>query len=70
MDLLTQSLIGAGLAQAGARRDELRMATGIGLVAGLLADADVLIQSSADPLLQIEYHRHFTHSLFLFRWAH
>jgi len=64
MDLLTQSLMGAGLAQAGARRDELRMATGIGLVAGLLADADVLIQSSTDPLLQIEYHRHFTHSLF------
>lgn len=64
MDLLTQSLIGAGLAQTGARGDELRLATGIGLVAGLLADADVLIQSSADPLLQIEYHRHFTHSIF------
>jgi len=64
MDLLTQSLIGAGLAQSGARRDELHLATGIGLAAGLLADADVLIQSSSDPLLQIEYHRHFSHSVF------
>jgi hypothetical protein len=53
MDLLTQSLMGAGLAQSGARRDELHMATGIGLVVGLLADADIFIQSSADPL-QIE----------------
>ena len=33
-------------------------------MAGLLADADVLIRSSSDPLLAIEYHRHFTHSLF------
>ena len=64
MDLLTQGLVGAGLAQAGTRRDEIHLATGIGLVAGLLADADVLIQSSSDPLLQIEYHRHFTHSIF------
>lgn len=64
MDILTQGLIGAGFAQAGARRDEVHLATGIGLVAGLLADADVLIQSSTDPLLQIEYHRHFTHSIF------
>ena len=64
MDILTQGLLGATMAQAGARRGELRLATGIGLVAGLLADADVLIQSAADPLLQIEYHRHFTHSVF------
>jgi len=64
LDILTQGLIGAGLAQAGARRNEIHLATGIGLVAGLLADADVLIQSSSDPLLQIEYHRHFTHSMF------
>jgi len=32
--------------------------------AGLLADSDVLIHSSSDPLLTIEYHRHFTHSVF------
>jgi len=64
VDILTQGLTGAAMAQSGARREELGLAAGVGLVAGLLADADVLIQSSADPLLQLEYHRHFTHSLF------
>jgi inner membrane protein len=29
----------------------------------LLPDADALIRSSEDPLLVLEYHRHFTHSL-------
>lgn len=29
----------------------------------MLADADVLIRSDADPLLNIEFHRHFSHSL-------
>ncbi len=29
----------------------------------MAADLDVLIKSSTDPLLALEYHRHFTHSL-------
>lgn len=64
MDILTQGLLGSALAQTGARPAETRLATAVGFVAGLLADADVLIRSSSDPLLQLEYHRHFTHSLF------
>lgn len=63
MDILTQGLLGAALAQSAARPQEARLATGIGFAAGLLADADVLIGSSADPLLTLEYHRHFTHAL-------
>lgn len=63
MDLVTQALLGATMAQVAARSEELRTATGVGLAAGLLADADVLIRSSADPLLNLEYHRHFTHAL-------
>lgn len=63
MDILTQGLLGAALAQSVARPREARLATGVGLVAGLLADADVFIGSGADPLLTLEYHRHFTHSL-------
>lgn len=63
MDILTQGLLGAVTAQAGARRSEARLAAGVGFVSGLLADADVLVQSAADPLLQLDYHRHFTHSL-------
>ncbi len=64
MDILTQGLLGGVLAQSGARPNETRLATAIGFAAGLLADADALIRSSSDPLLTIEYHRHFTHSLF------
>ena len=63
MDVLTQGLLGASLAQAAAPRQEARVAAGTGFAAGLLADADALISSAADPLLVLEYHRHFTHAL-------
>jgi inner membrane protein len=63
MDLITQGLIGAACAGSGARRPELRKAIGIGFFAGMLADLDVLIRSAEDPLLVLEYHRHFTHAL-------
>ena len=64
MDLLTQGLLGATVAQTGAKQNETRIAAIVGFASGLLADADVLIQSSSDPMLTIEYHRHFTHSIF------
>jgi inner membrane protein len=64
MDLLTQGLLGATMAQAGAKHQETRVATGIGFFSGIAADADILIHSENDPLLNIEFHRHFTHSLF------
>lgn len=64
MDLFTQGLLGASMAQSGAKREETRMAAGIGFFAGIIADADILIQSENDPLLNIEFHRHFTHSIF------
>ena len=63
MDLITQGLVGALLARAGARRDEGRLAATVGFGAGLLADADALIRADSDPLLVLEYHRHFTHAL-------
>lgn len=63
MDILTQGLTGGLLAQTGAGKDEVRRATIIGVLSGLAADADALIRSSQDPLLTLEYHRHFTHSL-------
>jgi inner membrane protein len=63
MDLLTHGLLGASLAQSAAQPRETRMAAGVGLAAGLLADADALIRSSSDPLLELEFHRHFTHAL-------
>lgn len=63
MDVLTQGLLGAAVAQAGSKPDTVRRATFIGAVAGLLADADTLIRSSNDPLLVLEVHRHFSHAL-------
>lgn len=63
MDVLTQGLVGGVLAQSLATKDEKKIATLVGVAAGLLADADILIRSSTDPLLNIEYHRHFSHSL-------
>lgn len=64
MDLLTQGVLGACLAQSGSRQPETRMATWLGFLAGIAADADIFITSANDPLLNIEYHRHFTHSIF------
>lgn len=62
MDPLTQGLLGAAAAQAVLGR-RLPQAWQIGAVGGLIPDLDVLIRSSSDPLLSIEYHRHFTHAL-------
>lgn len=64
MDLLTQGLLGSSLAISGSARNETRKAALIGLLAGLSADVDFLIGSTSDPLLNLEYHRHFTHSVF------
>ena len=57
------------MALAGARRRESRLAVLIGFASGLLADVDALIKSPEDPLLTIEFHRHFTHSLFFVPFA-
>ena len=63
MDIVTQGLIGATVALAVARPNEVRLASLVGFCAPLLADADALIRSVNDPLLLLEYHRHFSHAL-------
>lgn len=72
MDILTHAVMGAALAAGVAsmrpRGQESalamrRRAAGIGAAAGLLPDADALIQSGGDALLVLDYHRHFTHAL-------
>lgn len=62
MDLLTQGILGASTAQAGAKHGEFRLASITGFIAGMLPDLDALIRSQDNPLLVLEYHRHFTHS--------
>ena len=64
MDPLAQGLAGAALAgSASSDKEETRRSLLIGFAAGLTADLDVFIRSSEDPLLRLEFHRQFTHSL-------
>lgn len=63
MDPLTQGVLGASLPQSTATKSELAVAGLLGFLAGMAADLDVLIRSSTDSLLFLEYHRQFTHAL-------
>ena len=72
MDIVTHAVMGAAFAAGVAslrNKDETsalatrRLAAGIGAAAGLLPNADALIQSGGDALLVLDYHRHFTHAL-------
>lgn len=71
MDPITQGVVGATFAQIRAKtrphsqtppHQLLRFAL-IGALSGMAADLDMFIRSAEDPLLALEYHRHFTHSL-------
>ena len=64
MDPITHTLLGASLGYFGfGRRLGRATATGVGALAGAAPDLDVLIGSASDPLIAVEYHRHFTHAL-------
>lgn len=64
MDPCSQALIGANLSCSFSEKKDLNKASICGLIGGLSPDLDVFIKSDNDPLLFLEYHRHFTHSLF------
>lgn len=64
MDPVTQGVLGAVVTQSQVKPKQLAQAACIGAIAGMAPDLDVLIRSATDPLLAIEFHRHFTHSLF------
>lgn len=63
MDPITQGALGAVVAQLRSSRSKHLQAAAIGAVAGMAPDLDVLIRSQTDPLLILDYHRQFTHSL-------
>jgi inner membrane protein len=62
VDPVTQGALGAAWAQPAARR-KLGAASVIGAAAGMAPDLDLVIRSRTDPLLALEFHRHFTHAL-------
>jgi len=63
MDPVSQGVLGAVVAQLVASRKQMPRAAMLGGLAGMAPDLDVLIRSSIDPLLFLEYHRQFSHSL-------
>ena len=63
MDPLTQGLVGSVAPQIFASRTHKVIAGCFGFLAGMAPDLDLVIRSSTDPLLHLEYHRQFTHSL-------
>ncbi len=64
MDPLSQASLGASLSQSFANDKSKQLsALVIGMLAGMAPDLDVLIRSAENPILFLEFHRQFTHSL-------
>jgi inner membrane protein len=63
LDPVSQGVLGAAAAQAIAKPRQVATAGLLGALSGMAPDLDVLIRSSVDPLLFLEFHRQFTHSL-------
>ncbi len=63
MDPISQGVLGAAVAEVATKRQHIKTAAFCGALGGIAPDLDIFIRSSTDPLLRIEYHRHFTHSL-------
>ena len=63
MDPFTQAGLGAAIAASLSKGTCTRTAIVVGALAGAAPDLDIFIRSDQDPLLSLEYHRHFSHSL-------
>ena len=63
MDPLSQAVVGASCAQALSNKKHFITVTVLGLLAGIAPDLDIFIRSNEDPMLFLEFHRQFTHSL-------
>lgn len=65
MDPLSQAVVGSALPASFSYKKHLRLAILCGALGGMAPDLDILIRSEVDPLLALEYHRHFTHSILM-----
>lgn len=63
MDPISQGALGATLSQSLSKPQQILAAGLLGALGGMAPDLDILIRSNTDPLLFLEYHRQFTHSL-------
>lgn len=65
MDPISQACFGASLSQSVTHNKAKHFSIlAMGALSAMAPDLDVLIRSSDDPLLFLEYHRQFSHSLF------
>ena len=64
MDPISQGIIGSTVTQSLQKNnDSLAILAIIGFLSGMAPDLDIFIRSESDPLLFLEFHRQFTHSL-------
>jgi inner membrane protein len=63
MDPVTQGVLGASVPQAISQKKTIIAASLFGAVSGMAPDLDSFIRSDTDPLMYLEYHRQFSHSL-------
>lgn len=64
MDPITHALAGAAISYTFFGRRLGRHAAALGALAGMAPDIDHFVSSKTDPLLYVEVHRSFTHSIF------
>jgi inner membrane protein len=63
MDPVTQGVLGASVPQSISSKKNVVAATLFGWLSGMAPDLDGLIRSDTDPMIYLEYHRQFSHSL-------
>lgn len=63
MDPISQAILGTTISQRISKQKQIIIASIIGTLSAMSPDLDIFIRSSEDPLLFLEYHRQFTHSL-------
>ena len=64
MDPISQGIVGSSFSQSCTHnKKSLVLISVIGFLSGVAPDIDIFIRSEQDPLLFLEFHRQFTHSL-------
>ena len=63
MDPVSQGLVGSVACQIISNKKKLLVITVISFLSALAPDLDIFIRSKDDPILFLEFHRQFTHSL-------
>ena len=63
MDPITQGALGASLPQIASKKSQVLIVGILGFLSAMTPDLDIFIRSPSDPLLFLEFHRQFTHSL-------